>query len=226
MSTRIKLLATALLMTSFGAYAAVATFANFNAETNNPGNTVSSGTLVLSDTKSGGTTCYSTGGGSTNTNVNAACDNLFGVTAKKPGDSGSANLTIKNEGSFAASAFKVFSPSCADSDASGETYHGTGSMCAAVQVTIQQYSDALFSTPSACLYGHATGASFDFTDTTKSMAAFATFYPSAGSGLSIGSGLGTGVSAWFKVSFQIPSTVGNNVQGRTASADLTWHVDQ
>src|SRR5438309_5186357 len=111
-STKLKVILSALLMGSFSAYAGVATYANFNAETNNPANSVASGTLVLSNTKAGGTTCYSTGGGNTNTNVNNACDNLFSVATKKPGDTGSANLTIKNEGSLAASAFKVFSPSC------------------------------------------------------------------------------------------------------------------
>jgi hypothetical protein len=210
----------------FSAFAGVATYANFNGETNNPTNSVATGTLVLSNTKAGGTTCYSTGGGNTNTNVNSACDNLFSVATKKPGDTGFANLTIKNEGSLTASAFKVFSPACADSDASGESYHGTGSMCGTVQLTIQQYSDSSFTTPSACLYGHATGASCDWSDATKTMSAFATSYPSSASGLAIGSGLAAGASTYFKVSFQIPASAGNSIQGRTATADLTWHIDQ
>ena len=51
MSTKFKVLLSALVVASFGSYAGVATFANFNAETTNPSNSVASGTLVLSNTK-------------------------------------------------------------------------------------------------------------------------------------------------------------------------------
>src|SRR3954447_2096066 len=100
---------TAAVVLGLGAVTVAATGATFNAETRNPLNSFASGTLVLSDTKQGGTTCLSTAGGSTDTNVNTSCDALFSVAAAKPGASSSANVTLKNEGSVAASAFKVFS---------------------------------------------------------------------------------------------------------------------
>ena len=217
---------TAAVLVSLGGVTAFAAHATFNAETRNPFNGFASGTLVLSDTKQGGTTCLSTAGGSTDTNTNASCDSLASLTAAKPGDSASTNLTLKNEGSIAASAFKVFSSAtCSDSNNASETYHGTGSMCSSVLLTIQQYSDASFTTPSGCVYGHATGSSCDFTDATKTLASFSSTYTSA-SGLTIGSGLAAGASGYFKVSVQLPSTAGNSVQGRAAAADLTWHIDQ
>src|SRR5207237_9669560 len=89
-------------------------FATFNAQTTNPGNTFATGTLVMSNKVNAATACLSTGGGNTNTNVNATCDALFNLTVKKPGDSGTANLTVKNEGSLDATALKTFATGCTD----------------------------------------------------------------------------------------------------------------
>src|SRR5439155_27127256 len=124
-----KLLVSLLVIGAATVIAAAGTNSSFTAQTTNPSNTLSTSTLVLSDTKSGGTTCYSTGGGSTDTNVYSACQTLTSLSAQKPGDSGTANLTLKNEGSLAASVFKVFASSCTASDASGVSYHGTGNPC-------------------------------------------------------------------------------------------------
>src|SRR6185369_973256 len=97
-------------------FSAAATVASFTAETTNPTNKFATGTLVLSNKVNSGTACLSTGGGSTDTNANAACDNLFSLTAQKPGDTSSANLTLQNVGSIAASALKLFTSACTDSD--------------------------------------------------------------------------------------------------------------
>ena len=84
---------------------------------------------------------------------------------KKPGDSGTANLTLKNVGDVNASSFKVFSPTCTAANATGESYNGTGNPCSVLQLYIQQWTDNTFTTPSACLYGGATGNTCNFTDT-------------------------------------------------------------
>ena len=215
---------TAAVVVALGVESRV-TFGSFTAEARNA-SSYASGTLVLSDAKSGGTTCLSTGGGTTDTNVNTGCDSVVGLTGLKPGDSASANLTLKNVGSLPASAFTVRSAACTDGDAAGESYHGTGSMCGNVVLGIQQYSDAAFSVPSACLYGGGTATTCAMTDTTKTLSAFRTAYPSAASPKAIGSGLAAGTSAYVKVTVQLPSTADNTVQGRTASFDLTWHLDQ
>src|SRR5206468_4926503 len=86
-----RIVITAGVVMSLCGFTAAATVANFSAETANPTNKFATGTLVLSNTKAGGSgACLSTGGGSTDTNVNSACDTLFSLTVKKPGDTGSA----------------------------------------------------------------------------------------------------------------------------------------
>ena len=221
-----KLLLSLGTVTGAAALTTAGTFATFSAQVTNPGNTFEQGTLVLSNTVGAGSSCLSTGAGtSTDTNANSSCDALFNLTLRKPGDSSTATLTLKNAGSLDASALKSFASSCTDSNATGETYSGTGSPCSKVQLYVQRYSDAGFTTPSACLYGGASGATCDFSDATKTLGSFATTYPSAGAGLSLGS-LSAGSSMYLKVGVKLPSTADNTVQGRKASIDLTWTLDQ
>ena len=226
MKTRSKILLSAAVVLVLAAGLGFGSLATFNAQTNNPGNVFSHGTLVLSNTKQGGTACLSTGGGNTNTNVNTACDQLLNLTVKKPGDSGTANLTLKNVGSINATTFKLFSPACTSADSAGESYHGTGSPCGLIQLYVQQWSDAAFSTPLACLYGGATGNTCNFSDTTKTLGAFATTYSSSSNGLAIGSGLNAGASAYFTIGVQSPSTADNTYQGRQATQDFNWYIAQ
>ena len=186
---RTRIIITVVTLLSLCAYTASATVASFSAETKNPTNKFATGTIVLSDTKQGGSACLSTGGATTDTNSNGACTTLLSLTGMKPGQSGTANVTIQNVGSLNASAFKLYTSSCADADATGETYHGTGSMCAGVQLYIQQWSNSGFSTPSACLYGGATGTTCDFSDATKTMATYATAHGSVGNAQTIDNAL-------------------------------------
>jgi hypothetical protein len=225
MRTRITM-SIALLLALVG-FSASATVANFSAETKNPTNAFATGTLVLSNKVSSNTACLSTAGGSTDTNVNNACDTLLSLSAKKPGDSSSANLTLLNAGTLAASALKLYTSACTDANASGETYHGTGSACGNVQLTIQQWTSNTFATPSACIYGGVTVANTcDFTDTTKTVGAYATAHTGSVNAQTIGSGLAASASAYFTVAVQMPSSAGNSFQGRSASVDFTWHIDQ
>jgi hypothetical protein len=220
-----------IVLTGTAALAATAaigigTFATFNAETDNPGSVFGHGTLVLSNTKQGGSACLSTAGGSTNTNVNTNCDQLINATLKKPGDPATVNLTLKNVGSIDASTFKVFSTACTAADAVGESYHGTGNPCSTLRFYIQQWSDAAFSTASGCLYGSASGNTCNFSDATKTLSAFQTSYGSSSSGLGIGSGLAAGASAYFTIGVQSPSSADNSFQGRQGTFDLGWTIAQ
>jgi len=220
-----KVLLSTGVITALGALGGLGAFASFTAQTRNPGNVFSEGTLVLNNTKTGGTSCLSTGGGNTDVNVNNVCDQLLSLTVKKPGDSGTATLAVANGGSIAASVFKVFGPTCTNSDALAESYHGTGNPCSQVQLYIQQYSDSLFATPSACLYGGASGVTCDFSDTAKTVSAFTTSYNTSSNGLSIGA-LAAGATAHFKIGVQLPSSADNTYQGRQATFDLTWFAQQ
>lgn len=202
-------------------------YASYSAQTTNPNNKFATGALVLTNTKQGGSACLSTGGGATDTNVNNSCDQLLNLTVKKPGDSSTANLTVQNSGSLAATIFKVFASACTDSNAAAETYHGTGSLCGKVQLYIQQWSNSGFSTVSTCLYGGMTVTNTcDFSDTTKTLSAFASTYSSSTNGLSIGSGLTSGTSNYFTIGMMLPSSADNTYQGRQASIDLSWFIQQ
>jgi spore coat-associated protein N len=225
--TKKKLAITGAILASATALIGGGTFASFNAQTKNPTNTFATGTLVLSDTVGAGTACLSTGAGvNTDTNVNNSCSTIFALSVKKPGDSSTADITLKNEGTLAASALKIFSSAaCANSDASGETYHGTGVPCAKVQLYIQQYSDSARTTVSNCLYGAAvTANTCDFTDATKTLAAFRTAYDGT---TTLGAGtLAAGASRYFRIGVMLPSDADNTFQGRTASTDFTWLIEQ
>src|SRR4051794_10715402 len=205
------------------AVAAGGSFATFNAQTSNPG-TFATGTLVMSNTVNTGTACLSTGGGSINTNVNNACDALFNLTVKQPGDSATANLTIKNEGSVDAAALKSFATGCTNANAGAENYHGTGMPCSAVQLYIQQ-TDSAFTAKTACLYGGAAVANTcDFSDTSKTVGDFATNYTNSGNGVSLGSGLTAGTSDYFVIGVKLPSSADNTYQGRQATFGLSWFM--
>jgi hypothetical protein len=227
LSLQQKVLLSIGVVAGIGALAGAGTFATFTAQTTNPTNTFANGTLVLSNKVGSGTACLSTGGGNTNTNSNGSCDTAFSLAVKAPGDSSTANITLQNMGSLAASALKVFSGSCTDADAAGENYHGTGSPCGIVQLYIQQYSDA-FGTPSACLYGGATGATCDWSDATKTLSAFVAAYPNLASGLSAGSLAASGGAntTWIRIGVKLPSNADNSYQGRSASLAFNWHITQ
>jgi hypothetical protein len=181
---------------------------------------------VLSNTKTGGTACLSTGGGNTDINSNANCDQLINATMKKPGDSAQQTLTIKNAGSLNASALKVFSSACTNANSTGESYFGTGLPCAKIQLYIQQYSDANFTTPSACLYGGATGVNCNFSDTTKTLGSFQATYNNSTNGLVIGDGMTTQSSVYAKIAMQLPLDANNSFQGRQATIDFSWFIEQ
>ena len=129
------------------------TFASFNAQTTNAGNTFATGTLVLRNTI-GASVCLSTGGGNTNTNQNSAgCGTFFNTTISEPGDSAGANLTLENRGSIAASLLNLTASSCVDANNSLETFHGTGNVCGELNFYVQEWNDAAHTSAFKCWYG-------------------------------------------------------------------------
>lgn len=223
-----KVLASMAVVAVIGALAGAGTFATFTAQTSNPTNTFANGTLVLSNTVNGGSACLSTGGGSTDVNANGTCTTAFDLAVQAPGDSGTTNLTLQNVGSLDASALKAFSGSCTDSDAADEDYHGTGSPCAKVQLYIQQFSDSGRTTPSACLYGGATGNTCNFSNASKTLASFVTDHTDLSEGLSAGAlaAAGGADTTWLTIGVKLPSDADNTYQGRAASLTLNWHITQ
>ncbi|HVW33488.1 MAG TPA: hypothetical protein VHL53_13190 [Acidimicrobiia bacterium] len=230
LNLRQKVLLSIGVVAGIAALAGAGTFATFTAQTSNPTNTFANGTLVLSNQVGGNTACLSTGGGTTDVNDHT-CDTLFSLSVKAPGDSSTADLTLKNEGSLGASALEVFSAACTDANAAGENFHGTGSPCGKVQFYVQQYSDDTFTTPSACLYGGSpdAGVSCDFSDAAKTLSAFVSAYPDVDHGLDAGpltKVSGAAPSTWIRVGVKLPDDADNTYQGRSASLALNWHITQ
>jgi hypothetical protein len=200
------------------------TGANFSAQTRNPLNAFSSGALVLSDTKSGNTACLSTAGGATDTNVNNSCDQLFNLTVRKPGDTATARLALANVGSLNATALKLYSAACTNSDATGETYHGTGDMCGTLILYVQQFSDNTYTTKTTCVYGGGSASTCDYSNAAKTLSNFVSSYTS-GSPAGLGA-LNAGAANYYEIGISFPSTAGNSLQGRTATFDFTWMLQQ
>jgi predicted ribosomally synthesized peptide with SipW-like signal peptide len=91
------------------------TFATFNAEVTNTGNTFASGTLFLHDTPNGGTVCKSEDDLTNNTN--SSCTWLF--NADLSGGSQTATLALNNPGTIAGAGltFKVAGCTVGDNSA-------------------------------------------------------------------------------------------------------------
>jgi hypothetical protein len=204
-----------------GAVGLIATSAaDFNAQTDNA-STFASGTLVLSDARTGGTTCLSTGGATTDTNSNGTgCDDLIAATIQKPGGAATTRVvTVRNVGSLAASSFHLFAnTACVSSNAIPETYHGTGDICTAIALTIHD------DTNNWCYYPtNATGACTIAGAST--LATFSTAYPSDTTPLVLSTTALSGGIA-FTIGTQLVSTATNPMQGRAASINLGWKIAQ
>lgn len=217
-SLRAGLVALALLLSVGGATAG--TWASFSASTENDG-AFATGTLMLSNTVGAGTACFSTAAGvDINTN-DRTCDALLAATVRKPGDSATADVAVKNEGSIDGNLL-AYVASCTGSDA--EAFHGTGDPCGVVQVTVQEYTDATRTTASNCRFGAVTGAGITcaFGPT---LVGLVDAHGDFTEGLAVGS-LVTGQTRWFRVGLTLPSSAGNTMQGRAATFGIVWRMAQ
>jgi len=216
-----------LAVGALGSVISVGTFASFSATTSNAGNTFATGTLVLSDKVGTGSTCLSTNGGSTDTNANGGCSAMFSLATKKPGDASTVNMTIKNEGSLTPSTFKIYrSSACAASDASGESFHGTGDPCGSVDLYVQETaSDFTTNVSNGCFYGGGSGGTNCSYSSSKTLSDFSTNYTNNASGLSLGP-ITAGTTRYFVIGVQLESNAGNSMQGRTATFGFTWDMEQ
>lgn len=224
MSTIRKIL---FAIAAFGGVATAAgagTFASFSASTTNAASTFQTGSLVLSNQKNVATACLSTGGGSTDTNANAGCDQLFATTLAKPGDAGFVDMTLNNAGSINASALTAYrSQTCANT--SSGAYNGTGDLCATLQMYVQEYTSAAnrtanTTTAGSCWFGGGTATACAY-DATKTTATF----PAVGSALALGA-MNTGATRYLRVYMQLPSTADNTFQGRIGTFGISWAIAQ
>jgi hypothetical protein len=211
------------------------TFASFNAEVMNAGNTFATGTLILSDKVQTGTACYSNEGVN---NVNANCTVLLNTANLKTASSESNYLTIKNEGTLTSTDLKLFIPqdqtgsvSCAN--ATTGTFPGTdnlahtGDVCGNLLISVEEDATA-GGTATSCVVGTEIGGGNHACDPTAGDS-FATFYAAhntAANGLALtGGNLAPNATHYYTVYMYLPDE-DNTFQGRTASFDLSWHIDQ
>jgi hypothetical protein len=118
--TRTKqFLVLAMLVSLIAFFSGGGTFASFSAETGNPGSSVETGTLTLSDTPntSTGTTCMSQNAPSLD-NYNETCDKILALLNQAPGvtdtsgtyPGGWGKVTIVNTGTLNSSLFSLWAP--------------------------------------------------------------------------------------------------------------------
>lgn len=221
-----KLLVAVMLLATVGTLAG-GTLATFNAQTANPSNTFSTGTLVLANTLNAGTVCYSAGASSgtiSNNNVNGSCDSAAFASTAKPGDSATAKVILKNSGDLAAATLKLYTAACTNAN-NTETWHGAGNPCSALYFYVEE-DDSTW-TAKSCLYGTASGSSCIFQDPGSStISNFQASHSSSATALVIPNGLAAGASRYFKIGLMLPSAADNSYQGRQATFDLTWYLNQ
>lgn len=191
------------------------TFASFNASTSNSTSQFATGSIVLTNQRTGGTAgnsanvCFSNGttanaaGASTDANNNTLCDLLFNTATKKPGETATADITLTNVGTLGGTlkllvashtpTVAPLTPQTACSNRNVGTYSGTGDLCQKLQLRVQRYTTAgrtiaYTTAPGGCVYG-TDGNADDLCDTGvtgKNLKDFSETSLAASTGISLG----------------------------------------
>ncbi|HEX4904242.1 MAG TPA: hypothetical protein VFU93_02240 [Acidimicrobiales bacterium] len=216
-----KIMIAVLLFGAAGAAVGAGTFASFSASTTNQTSTFATGSLTLSNKVNAGTACLSSAGG-IDTNANTGCDAILAsATGLKPGSTPStAQLTLTNTGTLTPSALQYAMSACTPGDSAGVSVHGSGNPCTTIEVYIQEYTSSAFTTKTgACIFpAAASNCATDFSAASDTLSAVPT------SATTISGGLAT--SRYFEISAQLPSSAGNEFQGRKADFAFTWNIVQ
>jgi len=210
------------------------TFASFNAEVTNHGNTFQTGSLVLSNTIGTASACFSSDVGNTN-NVNN-CGAIFGLPVdwQPDGTTLTKRLTLENTGSLTPTALTWFAPLLTTAGAtSGGTlvcnfehytpagshpYVGTGNPCTALGLQIQEYNAAFTVPTPSCVWPAGASACSSFASLSTLPNAPAT----------ISGGLAPATPRYFEITIQYPTSAGaadNAYQAERTYFDLTWHIE-
>ena len=218
-----KLLLTVMVLGAITSTVSAGTYASFSATTTNTA-TFASGTLDLTNDGPTAGVCVSTGGGSDPTSNSGACDQLFALSVKRPGDSAFVDVTLTNSGSVDATTLKLDAgTACAPGNAPGAMYNGSGNPCTVVQVYVQEYSTLSNRTNDTrtpggtCHYGAGTTQSCDYVST-KNLDTFDAVSP-----ITIGT-LTSGQSRYFRIYLQMLSTANNTFQGKQATFAFNWAI--
>lgn len=133
-----------------GALAAIGTgtYATFNAQVGNSGNTFQTGTIFLSQTLNNAQSCISygtlSGGTFSNGNSNTCANPLVAASNAVPGTPVAGGLIFENTGSLASTHFYAnLSAACSSSIPSGSIAAGNGSLCSGsptMVAALQEYT--------------------------------------------------------------------------------------
>ena len=213
------------------------TFATFNAETTNAGNTFATGSITLGNKVNSGQVCYSSGGTG---NANSGCDALWSVGTWAPGQAADTEkLILNNTGSLDPAALTMWAPLVTTSGSesggtlvcnyahytpSGATnvYSGTGNPCTGMQIQIQEYTDGTWgSAVSKCVFP------VDNSNPCGSNYAQLSTLPDSGSPLTVAGGLAHNTSRYFELTVEYPASAGsadNEYQAEQTHFDLAWQI--
>lgn len=203
------------------------TFATFNAEVTNTGNTFTSGTLFLHDTPNGGTVCKSEDDSNNSYN---SCTFLF--NADLSAGSQTATLALNNAGSIPATGLTFKVTGCTvgtNTTATGSSVtFGSAPTCGDMWLTIQE-TDGTYVVPGTdvyCAYGPSTTPpDCNAPDNTATLATAASFTPLKTTG-NVNAGLSNGATRYYVIRITPSVASDNTLQNRKVTFGLTWHIDQ
>lgn len=201
------------------------TWASFTASADNPA-TLATGSLVLANTVGAAPACESDDDAGTGVNA-SECDQLFEVPSRRPGDAPvSETLVLQNVGNVDGTALSVYAPEACQ-NASVGSFSGTGDLCGALALTIQEFSDSGFTTPSTCHFGGGSATTCAL-DEDHTVADFVAGHGSFGTAAPLGALAGGATNRrYLELAVQLPDDgVQNSLQGREATFSLTWRLEQ
>ncbi|MGH3025669.1 MAG: hypothetical protein ACRDLR_04400 [Gaiellaceae bacterium] len=229
------LLVSMLVVGGLGSITLQRVYAVFNTSTQNPGASLTSGTLVVGNTVTNnktttGSTCFSYGSGSSG-NSNLGCDPLIvyttGSDAIFPGVPVTAKVQLQNTGSLDASDLTVFMPSCTGgttpdpSAPAGQI--GAGNPCASAGAQFYLQETYANGSDKFCWYPDYASGSCTF-DATYDLGYFATYVNTLGLSFHLGAGPTAGSSRYFRIGVEFPTTAPNSLQATTANFTLDWYL--
>jgi predicted ribosomally synthesized peptide with SipW-like signal peptide len=202
------------------------TFASFNAEVTNSGNTFATGNLLLSDSVFGGNVCYSDT--STTNSETASCSAIVNTTNLTTNHTSSNSLTITNTGSLASTNLKLFGGSCVNTNVGtfdpGSLLTRTGDVCGSLLISVEKDASVGGSAVSCVVSSTPAAGACDPT-AGVALSTFLSAHSSAATSFDLGDSLAPSAALVYKVYLRLPDE-NNTFQGRSASFSLTWHVDQ
>jgi hypothetical protein len=218
-----KILLSMMTIGSLSLFSIHFAFGALNTESTNATNSISVGTLTLSD-KVGATTCLSFGGAASPANHNGTCSAMFSnTTLMYPGSTATANVTVANTGSLDAT-LSLFMGSCtvATSPSAPAAAVGGANPCTASDVSFYvEESNSTF-TSHACVWPVASASACGYTASTMYyMSQVANTETSA---VSLGALNHGGTPRYFIIGISLPTTASNTLQGEEADFPLSWRL--